>query len=314
MYCAECGTANQNGAETCEVCGSPLGPPAGEQRCTACGSPVTELDRYCRACGASISGVQADVRYEPGPSFLSDDDITVDPSDLPPWLRELVNSAPMPVSTPMSPPPPTSASGLESQPAPAPVLETADDSLPAWLRTPRADELQQHPVVATPAAPAATYTAPEQERPSTTDSFSFISEDDLPEWLRALGEDDLSASTQTQTATPSMPASSRSETVITPVVPAISRAWLTRARSIDPVGAESVAGDFTPLEVPDRPADAVAQGSTTQPTTTHAAIDQSAGAVEPARARNKRVPFLLLVAALVVLIAIIAFVALGSLL
>ncbi|HVX29528.1 MAG TPA: zinc-ribbon domain-containing protein, partial [Nitrolancea sp.] len=59
--------------------------------CHACGAPVGETDRFCRTCGQSQSGADA-ARYEPGPSFVDDSTLQVDPLELPPWLREMTPS------------------------------------------------------------------------------------------------------------------------------------------------------------------------------------------------------------------------------
>ncbi len=226
MYCAECGTANAIGAETCEVCGSPLGPSTGDMNCHVCGAPVEEHDRFCRACGQSQSGAAAG-RFEPGPSFVDDSALEVDPSELPPWLREMTEAA--------SP----NANGHEHVHTQA---TEKSESLPSWLdSTPPANGTNRG---ATQSAQPA-WSAPSQPQMEHAESFSLISEDDLPEWLRALGDQEFD--TEQPPVQPAGPISASPHPVAT-IAPTISRAWLTRARDTEPEPEAEVAADFEPLE------------------------------------------------------------------
>ncbi|MGA7670926.1 MAG: zinc ribbon domain-containing protein [Nitrolancea sp.] len=227
MYCAECGTANPIGAETCEVCGSPLGASSGDMNCHVCGAPVEEHDRFCRACGQSQSGAAAG-RFEPGPSFVDDSALQVDPTELPPWLRDMTVSASQ------------NGNGHETIHAPA---SDASDNLPPWLDSapPANGTGRGAPQMSQPS-----WSAPAQPHVESAETFSLISEDDLPEWLRALGDQEFETEQPPiQTASPI----SASPQPVATIAPTVSRAWLSRSRDIEPQPEEEdVAGDFEPLE------------------------------------------------------------------
>ncbi len=227
MYCAECGTANPMGAETCEVCGSPLGPSSGDQSCHVCGAPVDEHDRFCRACGQSQSGAEAG-RYEPGPSFVDDSALEVDSSELPPWLREMTVTA--------------TENGNNGHVTASTSVAEKSESLPPWLDSAPPSNGATHKAP-TFIEPAWSNPAPARDEPA--ESFSLISEDDLPEWLRALGDQEFQSEPEPeplvmnrQTAQPSIAAA----------IPTVSRAWLSRARDPETESADEVAADFAPLE------------------------------------------------------------------
>src|SRR5579884_48460 len=129
VYCGECGTENQSGAQTCEVCGSPLQPGTGPLTCQVCGSPANEHDRFCRACGSTLSG--GATRYDPGPSFVDDVPLEYNPGDLPPWLREMVDSAGSTARIELS------AAGGTAAGAPVAAATMAEEAIPSWLRAER---------------------------------------------------------------------------------------------------------------------------------------------------------------------------------
>ncbi len=226
MYCAECGTANSIGAETCEVCGSPLGPSSGEKTCHACGAPINDNDRFCRSCGQSQSGADAG-RFEAGPSFVDDSNLEIDPGELPPWLREMTIAKTQKENGHLA--------------ASAAVVEQSE-SLPSWMdSTTNGNGTGRRPA---PYAPTAS-SGPSAPVDEPAESFSLISEDDLPEWLRALGDQEFEETTPSP-----VPVSSRSATPqnVATSTPTISRAWLSRPREVGTESTGDVAADFAPLE------------------------------------------------------------------
>lgn len=211
MYCAQCGTSNESGGATCDVCGAPLTERTGPERCPSCDASISVYDRHCQTCGAPLTGPEA-ARYEPGPSFVDDTDLPVDPATLPPWLRDVVEA---PV-------------GAEQ-----PVPEALNgEQLPEWLQATRPDFVPPSPIEPVANAVGA---APAEE-------LSLIGEDDLPEWLRALGDDDPAAPASAEQSAPA-PAP-----VATTEVPRVSRAWLERPRAVDPADIASARQQFAPLD------------------------------------------------------------------
>ncbi len=228
MYCAECGTANSVGAETCEVCGSPLGPSTGDKTCHACGAPINENDRFCRSCGQSQSGADAG-RFEPGPSFVDDSNLDVEASELPPWLRDMTLAKTQRENGHLA--------------ASAAVVDQSE-TLPGWM-----DSTTNGSGNGNGYKPAA-YAPPASSGPSApvdepAESFSLISEDDLPEWLRALGDQEFEETTPSPA-----PMTSRAATppTVAASTPTITRAWLSRPREVGTESAGDVASDFAPLE------------------------------------------------------------------
>jgi len=214
VYCAQCGTSNDPGGDTCDVCGAPLTAEAGPERCPSCDAPISVHDRYCRSCGASLIGPDA-ARYEPGPSFVDDSNLEVDPATLPPWLRDVVGGS---VAT--------------AQPA---AESLNGEQMPEWLQTPRPD-------FGPSGTPTVQVTETSSEPAGAAGGFSLIGEDDLPEWLRALGDEESDApAAQVRDASPA-PVAAVAE------VPRVSRAWLERPRTIDPAAEASARQQFAPLE------------------------------------------------------------------
>lgn len=226
MYCAECGTANSVGAETCEVCGSPLGPSTGDQSCHVCGAPVEAHDRFCRACGQSLSGADAG-RFEPGPSFVDDSTLEVNVSELPPWLREMTLSK---------------TEKENGHVAASAAVADQVEGLPNWLdASPPANGTGRK---STPSG-LPTSAAPPPASGEQAESFSLITEDDLPEWLRALGDQELE---QEAPAPTSFTARASSPPTVATAAPAVSRAWLSRSRDTETESTGQIAADFAPLE------------------------------------------------------------------
>jgi hypothetical protein len=297
VYCAECGTANTTGAETCEICGSPLGSSSGDLSCHVCGSPMSETDRFCRTCGQSQSGASAG-RYEPGPSFVDDSALKVDPFELPPWLREMTSSA---GSVP---------DGRINAPSSA-VAQS--DTLPPWL-----DAAPPANGSGNAAANQAAVGWPKPAARPNDESmaeFSLISEDDLPEWLRALGDQEFEVDPAPIAPTNGAAPSAQPPTLITPT---ISRAWLSRPRSVENETAEAVASDFVPIE-PSSNAEPMRK-SATAPSAAAQSIDSTealpvAAAAAPVAAKSEPDRLRLIsLSALVVLVVIILFFVLSNLL
>ena len=299
MYCAECGTANSTGAETCEICGSPLGLSSGDLSCHVCGSPMSENDRFCRKCGQSQSGAAAG-RYEPGPSFVDDSALQVDLFELPPWLREMTTSAGV-------------ASDGRMRASSATVAQS--DTLPPWL--------DAVPPTNGSGGVAANHAAEGWPKPAarpTEESmaeFSLISEDDRPEWLRALGDQEFEVDPTPIAPTNGATASPRPPMLVTPT---ISRAWLSRPRSIENETAEQVATDFVPIDSsndatsaqkPTSEVDASAQSSNSTESLPVAVAE--APAQDMAKAKPERMRLVLL-SALVVVMVIVLFLVLSNVL
>lgn len=302
MYCAECGTANSTGAETCEICGSPLGPASGDRICHACGAPVGETDRFCRTCGQSQSGAEA-ARYEPGPSFVDDSTLQVDPLELPPWLREMT---------------PSDFGTADGFPGAAAASVAQSDALPPWLdAAPPAngstDSLTHEASAPWPSSESRT--SGEQDT-----SFSLISEDDLPEWLRALGDQEIESEPAPPPLVTTTNGANHSAPPPTLMAPTISRAWLSRPRAVQDETAEEVAADFVPVEASARPEPIQAAiPPTAAPTApVMAAPEKPATTVSPPPSESaKPAPRgmrLVLLSAIVVVIVIVAFYLLSSVL
>jgi hypothetical protein len=149
---------------------------------------------------------------------------------------------------------------------------------------------------------------------SNTDSFSFLSEDDLPEWLRALGDDELSVPQPESRAV----ATQIAEPAPAAVVPAVSRAWLSRPRSVDQAIPDAAASDFTPLEAPGRPGDLPSGASTIPGTNAHDTAFHSTVSGAPVqkeaspRAGRSRILLLLLLVVVVVVVLAAAYLALSA--
>lgn len=300
MYCAQCGTANQDGAETCEVCGSPLAAGAGTLNCYACGSPVGEHDRFCSACGATQSAPLARA-YSPGPSFNDDSDLQVDMADLPPWLQDFAKTT-------------IDVSQMPS----APVASAAgNNSLPSWLSDDSNDNgsdmsrdtspptLANRPVERADSSP---------QNSGVNDTFSLISEDDLPEWLRALGDEEFGATAPVEPA-PAPDVTTPLTRQFTTDIPTVSRAWLTQPRTRPSTGQEVTHSDFAPLQAPaprDEPRPAVqetAQLRTAEPAVTRPSVPTAAAAPEAsAQERKRRTRLLILALAVLVLLVLVVFV------
>jgi len=301
VYCAECGTANSIGAETCEICGSPLGPASGDRICHACGSPVGETDRFCRTCGQSQSGAEA-ARYEPGPSFVDDAALQVDPLELPPWLREMT---------------PSDFGAADGFPGIAASSIAQSDALPPWL--------DAAPPMNGASDSSAHYSSapwPTTENRSNDEqaaSFSLISEDDLPEWLRALGDQEV----ESEPAPPPMTTTNGASSSAPPptlVAPTISRAWLSRPRAVEHETADEVAADFVPIEASARPEPVRSAmppaGTTADPVITAPETPATTASPPPVEGAKPapRGMRLVLLSAVVVVIVILAFFLLSSVL
>ena len=248
VYCAQCGTANQPGEETCQVCGSPLGRATGERRCATCGAPMNEHDRYCRSCGALAPNEPTTHGYDPGPSFVDDTDLEIDESALPTWLRELAASAP------------AADSGTQRRPITAPLHpETGHSPAPEATRPPTAWA---------PPAPGQppTETQPPQPEPSVNDTLSLISEDDLPDWLRAIGDEAEPIPTPPDDSQPTTPTGPETMAAPSPPpIPSVSRAWLSSSPA-RATATDATADDFRPLEAETAPAASAPSATPSTPT------------------------------------------------
>ena len=299
MYCAECGTANSTGAETCEICGSPLGLSTGDHSCHVCGAPMSETDRFCRACGQSQSGAAAG-RYEPGPSFVDDSSLQVDPFELPPWLREMTSSV---------------AGGPDGFPSAPTSTVAQNDGLPPWFDAASTGNGAENSSASQP-SPGWSKPASRPNDESMAE-FSLISEDDLPEWLRALGDQEFDLE-----PTPITPTNGTTASVPPPpalVTPTVSRAWLSRPRTIENETAEEVASDFVPIESsaaaePARkPTSAPNVAAPPGDSTESLPVASAAPSVAQALADPRRVRLISL-SVIVVIVVIVAFYALLNLL
>lgn len=286
MYCAQCGTNNPDGGDTCSVCGSPLTPRSGPERCQACDSPVSAFDRYCQHCGATLTQVP-ESEYTPGPSFTDDEEFDVDTGELPPWLRDLAQ-----------------VKSEVSEPAPAePAL--GDERLPEWLRAVHVSEGEAPEAEPSPVAPETA----RAKNGVSAENFSLIGEDDLPEWLRALGDEETPVRSGPDILT-GAPASTPAAVT---QVPSVSRAWLARPRAVDADALAAARREFVPLDAE----------ATTAPETIHVEASPVAPAVAvaeppvapvaagPAEARKRRIRIYILVIALIVL-ALLLYIWLGG--
>lgn len=283
MYCSECGTENQSGAQTCEVCGSPLEARVGSRTCQVCGSSAGDHDRFCSSCGTALSAETP--HYEPGPSFVDDLPLDVDPAELPPWLRDMVQSA-----TP------------GEVPATVTAATAVEEGIPDWLRSPRPAPAGS----AAPAPPPELTPAPTPPTPAVESSFSFLTEDDLPEWLRALGDEIAEPElTTSQPAPVATVASVAPAPAAAARPPSVSRAWLARPRSVETAASTQAAEEFAPLAPP-----VVAERATSRRSSAPSDLRQGTGelpAIElPAPSRRQRQLRPLLLALLVV--AVVALV------
>lgn len=294
MYCAECGTANPIGAETCEVCGSPLGPSSGEKSCHVCGAPIDVHDRFCRACGQSQSGADAG-RFEPGPSFVDDSSLEVEPSELPPWLRDMTQSAA------------ESENGHVA--APAAVAEEGEN-LPPWLDSAPPANGTNHTA---PTSATSAWSKPTHPEDEPAESFSLISEDDLPEWLRALGDQEFDGE---QSAVQPAAHTPVNNVVATAIAPTVSRAWLSRSRGAESETAEEIAADFAPLESgpvvePKREPAPQTDDLTLPAVEEPVAVEPEAAVEAPAQSDTRRVRIIML-SVVVLLVVILGYYAVSN--
>lgn len=276
MYCAQCGTSNQPGGETCELCGAPLSPRSGPDECPSCHAPVSTYDRFCQGCGAPLGTVDASQHFEPGPSFVDDQALLVNPSELPPWLRDLAAASP--------------------PPAPQAPAAEPDEKLPDWLRATRSSA--HEPLPADPEPPLEEVT-PVEALP-LGDEFSLIGDEDLPEWLRALGDEEPAMS-----AAPGPDASGPRSAAPAAVldVPSVSRAWLTTPRAIDPNLDAAARPDFFPAEAAVAAAPAMQAAEAIAPADEPAPVLATAvTAVPDPAARVRRLRILLLIVGIVVIL------------
>ncbi len=187
MYCPQCGSRKEPDELACGICGYAALSSPGDQRCPACQEPVGNDDRYCQACGARLPERPAEA-MEPA-SFTVEDELAVDPGELPDWLREFAHE----------------------QEAGRPERASEEPS-PAWLSATRGElvgDRQDEP------ARSPEGTGP---RPDDADVLQFIDERDLPEWLREL---------EVETpVTAEVPSETQEEQRTTLPPPAVSRAWL----------------------------------------------------------------------------------------
>ncbi|HET9016079.1 MAG TPA: zinc ribbon domain-containing protein [Thermomicrobiaceae bacterium] len=281
MYCAQCGTSNQTGGETCEVCGAPMSARSGPETCPSCHELISTYDRYCQSCGAPLGAADAAGQFEPGPSFVDDEPLQVNPTELPPWLRDLATSEP---------------------PAPTVAEQGPTENLPDWLRAARS----QSPAQAdTEPEVGGTQTATPAATPpfSLSDEFSLIGDEDLPEWLRALGDEEppapVSAVADSGTARQLAAAAVLD-------VPSVSRAWLTAPRAIDPDAEATARPDFFPLEPEPNvvPSTASVTEQVVLPEPEPAPMAATAPVSTPAADRTRRIRILLLV--LIILVVLLA--------
>lgn len=244
MYCGQCGTPNQDEAGHCETCGAPLLITTGSRTCGTCGASLGDHDRFCTTCGASATDAAESSGYDASDDFgdIDIDDIQLE--ELPDWLQEMAPSD-APSSDAQVP-------GMDAQQRPA--NQPAPDDLPDWLR-----DVPESGTGPAPGGGPASPTPPADPGPiahQPADEFSLVSDEDLPDWLKALSDDDDAA----DQAPPQQPApaaqrtAGRQEQQPTRAVanlyevPAVSRAWLTQARSVDPDQVTAARQEFSPLE------------------------------------------------------------------
>lgn len=279
MYCAQCGTSNQPGGDTCEVCGAPLSPRSGPETCPTCHAVVSAYDRFCQACGAPLVTADASPHFEPGPSFVDDEPLQVNPTELPPWLRDLAATNPPTVEEP-------------------PIAEP-EEKLPDWLRATRS--LATEPV-------AAAVHEPTPVEPLTLgDEFSFIGDDDLPEWLRALGDEEPAASATTG---PEMSAVRGAAPAAVLDVPSISRAWLTTLRPTDPDLEAAARPDFFPADAELAGAPAMQTAETMVPEVEPEPVPSTmVSRTSAVGDRKRRIRLLLLILSILVILAAVYYLA-----
>lgn len=238
MYCGQCGTPNQDEAGHCETCGAPLLITAGSRACSSCGASLGDHDRFCTTCGTPAGDATAPGEYDAADDFgeLDIDDIQVD--ELPDWLQEMAPSSSQTAE------PPTGQQRTGSQPAP--------DDLPDWLRDTPDEQSGGSSAAGQPPHAPPPETGPINHQPA--DEFSLVSDEDLPDWLKALSDDDNSSESSTppqpSTSAPRRSGQPGPTTAVANLyeVPAVSRAWLTQARSVDPDMVTSARQEFSPLE------------------------------------------------------------------
>ena len=188
MYCPQCGSRKEPGELACSICGYAAPSRPGDQRCPACQEPVDSEDHYCQACGARLPEHPAEGME--AASFTVEDELAVNPNELPEWLREFAHEQEA-----------GQPEGMPEEPA------------PAWLAATRgelAGGQEEEPVRPSEG---------ERARPSDADVLQLIDERDLPEWLREL-EAETPVAAEAPSETPE-----EGRTILPP--PVVSRAWLT---------------------------------------------------------------------------------------
>lgn len=175
------------------------------------------------ATGEESNSVEDDTVFDPGPSFIDDDQPTERLAEMPAWLQTFAAAAIEQDET--------TREDAPSQSVPSPQVDPESDSatdrefdnaLPDWLKDPGASA-QEH----SPATIHALDDLDDFNDPTSIATNDFISEDDLPDWLRAFSQE-----TSPQPTPPSIVRSvtSRPATTVTATmvrVPPVENVWLS---------------------------------------------------------------------------------------
>ena len=171
--------------------------------------------------------------YEPGPSFVDDDQPDERLIEMPAWLQSFAaqeGHAGEDLAAEESAP-----SDLpETEPAHEQVDEP-ESSLPDWLRSDAAEEVTDFDVPQDSPAPE----LPASFVDDTSNPDGFISEDDLPDWLRAFSDDSpVAAASAPPVASIASAHGATSEGAAVVRVPPVENIWLSanEKQSLGPGG------------------------------------------------------------------------------
>jgi ribosomal protein L40E len=341
-YCQDCGGANPANATICRICGLQLirernGPP-----CQSCGSPTVVDATFCSLCGSTTVAAAMASAASVLPGSLKVDAAVAEERqasaarlnatlnlgedlELPDWLKRAAAEQPFDPSrqtaisaNPFGPPAGTTATVATPPMAAGNGMPIGNATPPTVPHLPTAGD----DVVAT--APAA---APAPVR-DVTDTSSFISEEDLPEWIRQLAaadavkkaeEERLAAEAATEQGKAAGAADSRRRQPLpgetTATGPAASP-WLARRERAEV--PETVAADSWGAPAPAATAGTARGEATAEPVTIPASTPEPvvaeqvvAPVVTPAAKQPNQLRLVLVAALVLMVVALIAFMALS---
>jgi hypothetical protein len=162
--------------------------------------------------------------HDPGPSFVEDERPTDRLTELPAWLQTFAAQESARAANVDEDEPPLVDNETSTQPIEesAPVIATADSSLPDWLRS-DPDHHDEKIFM-----PISSNSDDAFDSPELSDTNSFLSDEDLPAWLRAFSQDAADSSPVPSRGPSEATAGFAPATSMTAVrVPPVENVWLS---------------------------------------------------------------------------------------